>query len=33
MRAQALVHEVVIDRVDLEALEAFLTSDPHRRTA
>jgi uncharacterized protein len=27
MRAQALVHEVIIDRVDLEALEAFLTSN------
>lgn len=27
MRAQALAHEVIIDRVDLEALETFLTSD------
>ena len=27
MRAQALAHEVVIDRVDLKALETFLTSD------
>jgi uncharacterized protein len=27
MRAQALAHKVIIDRVDLEALETFLTSD------
>ena len=27
MRAQTLAHEVIIDRVDLEALETFLTSD------
>ena len=27
MRAQALAHEIAIDRVDLEALDSFLMSD------